>query len=327
MNHREGENINILKQVDSPLIFRDDYQYAQLLISGDSGAWDRFYRELRKKLAAYIDRRYPGVFSSVAVEEVCDGVNKRLTNNECRALREYRGECSFSSYITRAADWEVKDWLRRHAEELFHESLDDTNSDKKEFISCEPADDPSSQEENEMVPDIIRSLPDDLRWAFLLRYYDYFGFPADEIRSLARKKGVSIGSITEKIVRLLEPEGENILASQKEKQRTFNERLWKLCHGIHTLNMQEQRTLANEEHAAGVDQQGANLSAKLDVIRNKRLTLQGKRDALMKNTARMVITTPYEVVAEILGENNVSTIRSRMFLAKKQLAEKLKKNG
>ncbi len=86
MDRGEGENIKLLKTIDSPLAFSDDYRYARLLISGDSEAWDRFYRELRKKLEAYIGRRYPGIFSSVAVEEICDGVNKRLTNNDYRAL-------------------------------------------------------------------------------------------------------------------------------------------------------------------------------------------------------------------------------------------------
>lgn len=188
--------------------YDEDYQFVRLLLSGDTDAWNRLYKELRKKLEIYIKRKYPNVFTDISVEEICDGVMKRLIENDYKALRNYRGDCNFSTYITKAADWETKDWLRKHSEELFTEHIDTLNDhapvceDKASAIKSS-----YMQESEEDIPDAVKFLSDDLRWAFLLRYYDYFGFPLEEIRLLAKKKGVLIGSITEKIIKFLEPQG------------------------------------------------------------------------------------------------------------------------
>jgi DNA-directed RNA polymerase specialized sigma24 family protein len=298
---------------DSRIAYKEDYEFAQLLLEGESKAWDRFYKEFRKKLEAYINRKYPNVFSEIVIEEIFDGVGKRLIENDYRALRDYRGECSFSTYITKATEWEIKDWLRKHSEELMNEPLDTIGTDNKAFNDIEETYDHSFQED---IPEPIKSLSDDLRFAFLLRYYDYFGFPFNEIRRLAKNKGVSIGDITRKIIRYLEPEGEDILRMQREKQKTFHSRLERICCRIHELNVKEQKLLINEDYEK-------NTVHKLEDIRNRRSKLEEKRQALLKNKTKLMVTTPYEVIAEILGEDNVSTIRSRVFLAKKQLAQKL----
>ena len=71
------------------------------------------------------------------------------------------------------------------------------------------------------------------------------------------------------------------------------------------------------------DEVVADRSNDLDEIRKRRLILLKKKNILLKDKAKFIITTPYEVIAEILGEDNVSTIRSRVFLAKKTLAKKI----
>jgi RNA polymerase sigma factor (sigma-70 family) len=296
--------------VQSETAYKEDYKYATQLLSGDAVAWDRLYSEFRRKLEAYINRRYPGVFGSIAIEEIFDGVGKRLIENDFKVLREYRGECSFSTYVTRATEWEIKDWLRKHSEELMSESVDTIGNDDKVSKGREAGHASLQIEEQEDIPDAIKSLSDDLRFAFLLRYYDFFGFPLDEIRLLAKKKGVTIGSITEKIVRLLDPAGEDVLGSQREKQQVFRQRLQKVCYEIHKLTVKEHR-LAESDARSADDETGS-----------RRSSLEKKRDILMKDGSKFVITTPYEVIVEILGENNVSTIRSRVFLAKKELTKK-----
>ncbi len=310
----------MMKVTDFQIVHREDYEFTWSLLSGASDAWDRFYNEFRKKIAALINRKYPNVFSGIAVEEIFDGVCKRLIENDFRALREYRGECSFSSYITRAAEWEIKDWLRRHSEELLHDPIDTIGGDGKEIEDYSSLPDAAIDAEKNELPYAVKALNDDLRFAFLLRYYDYFGFPLDEIRLLAKKKGIPIGIVTQRIVRFLDPEGKDILRVQREKQKALQERLQKVCYGIHNLDIKEHRLTDDENHED-------TRSEKIQELRSRRSKLERKRDALLKDKARFIITTPYEVVAEILAEDNVSTIRSRVFLAKKQLAEVVTKKG
>jgi hypothetical protein len=95
----------------------------------------------------------------------------------------------------------------------------------------------------------------------------------------------------------------------------FQQRLEKLCYNIHKLTIKEQRLTNSDGDDCRCDD--------LAEIRDRRSNLEKKRDDLLKNKSKLVLTTPYEVIAEILGEDNVSTIRSRVFMAKKQLAEKI----
>ena len=214
------------------LVHREDHEFAQLLLSGESGAWDRLYNEFRKKLDIYINRKYPEVFSTIVIEEIFDGVCNRLIDNDYKALREYRGECSFSAYVTKATDWEIKDWLRKHSEELMNETIDTIGQDDKTPKDVAATHSLDAISEREEIPETVETLNDDLRFAFLLRYYDYFGFPLDQIRLLAKKTNVTIGSITERLIRFLDPVGEDVLRSQREKQLSFQERLQKVCGKI-----------------------------------------------------------------------------------------------
>ena len=50
--------------IDSHPRYSDDYQFVHLLLSGHTDAWDRFYKEFRKKIAIYINRKYPSIFNS-----------------------------------------------------------------------------------------------------------------------------------------------------------------------------------------------------------------------------------------------------------------------
>lgn len=299
-----------------------DYKFAQLLSSGNTEAWDRFYKEFRKKVSIYLNRKYPDVFNEVTIEEICDGVQNRLMVNDYKGLREYRGDCSFSTFITRATDWEVKDWLRKYSDRLHAEPISNSSHKAQEYYSSLTL----PQEHEEVIPEEIKALSDDLRWAFLLRYYDYFGFPLNEIRKLAKKKRVPIGSITQNIVKFFEPTGEDVLSIQREKRKLFEQKLQKLCVEVQKLRKSEQKLLsAIEEHDLYVQQKDQEKLKKLSVVKKRLLKIEEKRRALLENRMRMPVTTPYEIIAEILGEDNVSTIRSRVFLAKKQLAEKMLK--
>jgi DNA-directed RNA polymerase specialized sigma24 family protein len=308
--------------VNSNPRFQDDYKFAQLLLSGNTEAWDRFYKEFRKKVSIYLNRKYPDVFNEVTIEEICDGVQNRLMVNDYKVLREYRGDCSFSTFITRSIDWEVKDWLRKYSDKLHAEPISDSAHKAQEYYSHLTV----SQEHEEVIPEEIKALNDDLRWAFLLRYYDYFGFPLDEIRKLAKKKRVPIGSITQNIVKFLEPTGEDILSTQREKRKLFEQKLQKICIEVQKLRKSEQKLSTTiEECDVYVQKKDDEKLKKLSIVKKRLLRIEEKRKALLENRMRLPVTTPYEIIAEILGEDNVSTIRSRVFLAKKQLAQKMLK--
>lgn len=300
--------------------YSDDYKYAQLLISGDADAWNRFYKEFREKLEIFIKRKYPNVFSDIVIEEICDGVGKRLLENDYKTLKDYRGDCTFSRYITNATDWEIKDWLRKHSDELFSDPIDTLPSNTNTLsISNDPTE-YIVETEND-IPGTIESLNDDLRWAFLLRYYEYFGFPLEEIRLLAKKRGVLIGDITKIIINYLEPGGNDILRTQIDRQSSFQLRLQKLCYEIQKLDKKEKELLRETEgEVTKVDPD------RLNDIKNRRIKLEDKRKAVMKSNAKMPVTTPYEIITMILGEENISTIRSRVFHAKKELQRKLQRD-
>jgi len=290
--------------------FADDYAFAQQLISGEDRAWEYFSQEFRKKIKEYTARKYSNVLGDVEIEEICDGVEKRFMVNDYKAIREYRGECALSTYITQATDWEIKSWLRKNSARLITDSLEALD-ERGASPSCEHED-----SVGEEIPEAVKDLSDDLRWAFLLRYYDDFDFPPAEIRLIAKKQGISIRVVIERIVKYLEPQGGDILAEQRNKRRVFYLQLQKVWLHIQESYTKEQRLL--NAHAADEPAQ----PEKLEEIRTGRVQLESKRERLFKKKGKISITTPYEIIAIILGEENVSTIRSRVFLAKKQLADR-----
>ncbi len=305
-----------------------DYKFVQLLVAGESEAWNRLYKEFRERIEIYINKKYPNVFNDIAIEEIYDGVLKRLVENDYKTLRNYRGDCIFSTYLTQAAEWEVKDWLRKHSEELLNVHLEILN-DHNPVLEDKGASFNSFHKqggEEEAIPEAIKSLNDDLRWTFLLRYYDYFGFPLEEIRLLAKKKGVLIGTITEKIINFIELGRQDILKAQREKLRIFQSKLQKICCKAQKLTQNEKKLSADiEEATLYYDEQDKEKTEKLNIVRDKIYRLKEKRETLLNSRAKFAITTPYEVIAEILLEENVSTIRSRVFHAKKELIRKLKR--
>lgn len=133
-----------------------------------------------------------------------------------------------------------------------------------------------------------------------------------------------IGSLTQKIIKFLEPEGEDILSAQREKQRKLNLKLQKLCTQIQKLRLNEHKlSTIMEKHTICEQTQDKEITKKLDIIRKELSKVDRRRKDLLENNLCVPITTPYEIIAEILGEENVSTIRSRVFLAKKQLGDKI----
>jgi hypothetical protein len=301
---------------DPQISFRQDYEYANRLLSGETGAWNKFYIEIRESLAAYINNKYSKIFTSTAVEEILDGVGKRFTENDFKTIREYRGQCTFWTYLTKATEWEIKDWLRKHSEELLNEPID--NIPEKDI----PQTDQETEQgfpfptDQESIPETVRILNDDLRFPFLLRFYDYFGFPLDEIRLLAKKRGISIGILTEKIVTYFNPAKKDVLQQKREKQLSFQKRLQNLTYKIHKLNIKDHQLSGSRNNTSEIIDE-------LNDIRGKHAELERKKETLLRGKSGYILTTPYEIIADILGEENISTIRSRVFQARNILMEKI----
>ena len=304
--------------------YMQDRRFVDLLLAGNKDAWNLFYGELYTKMEFYIRRKYPDTFTDIAVEEIRDGTTKRLMENDYRALRAYRGDCAFTTYITRATDWEIQDWLRKQADRLVAGPTISLDEEGVEQPSTDGLDASPPGDEELGTPAALRSLSNDLRWAFLLRYYDYFGFPLDEIRLLARAKNLPIFSITSKLIKYLDSRVEDVLVQQREKQRAFRDALQKTCYEIYKLNLKEQKMLYMEEelfHSS--PSRTVTDKDKIALLRIDRDKLERKRKRLLTKQQKVGVTTPYDIIAEILGEDSVSTIRSRVFLAKKQLSVRL----
>jgi DNA-directed RNA polymerase specialized sigma24 family protein len=309
-------NKTINKMPNKQVSHQKDYEYVNQLLSGEADAWRTFYKELRQKLITYIKKKYPNTFSLVAIEEILDGVGRRLIENNFKTLREYRGECAFSTYLTRATEWELKDWLRKHSDELFNEPIDNVPDGDITYTDEDMAQGSAFFTEQEIIPEPVRTLSDDLRLPFLLRYYDYFGFPLDEIRLLAKKRAIPIGILTEKIVTYFDPAKEDVLQQKREKQILFQKRLQKLTYKIHKLNIKDHQLSRSRNNAREIINE-------LNDIRGNRAELESKKKILLKGKSGYILTTSYEIIADILGEENISTIRSRVFQARNILMQKI----
>ena len=299
--------------------YAEDLYYANLLVSGDNRAWNLFYKEYRRKVGAYIETKYPNVFGVSDIEEICDGVQKRLTSNNYRALREYKGNCSFSRYLTQATDWEIKDWFKKNSHKLQEEPVEDALN--REELSTK---DRLYEPENNIFK-AASSLPEDLRQALYLRYYDHFGFPPEEIRLLSKKRGIPIKEISEMIIRHLELQDEDLLNSRRENQQAFEDRLKRLFSGISKLRDKERKLLEKlkEVEASG----GEGLQEIEDQIKEIREKIASKEEkgTQFKEEGNTDVATPYETIGVVLGEDNLSTVRSRVFHAKKVLKDILQK--
>jgi hypothetical protein len=313
--------------------YAQDYTFAQLLISGNEKAWNVFYKEYREKLSKYIESRYPRTFTDTDVEEICDGVQRRLMANNYRALKTYKGKCSFGRYLAEATEWELKDWLRANTASLDRSSLDDPSIkvevksksaqlSESEVLETDVTDE---TEENlaEEIPQVLYDiLSDEVRWAFLLRYYDYFGFPVSEIRLLSKRRGISIRVLTGKIIQLLECREQGLLESRRRNQQEMEDRLQKLFTDVSRLQHEQKRILNELTHVALEDSKG--FQKKQQLLLELTARLEGKerrRELLLKQLreSRHIVKIPYEIIAEILGENSISTVRSRVLIAKRQL--------
>jgi len=69
--------------------FADDYAFAQQLIRGEDRAWEYFSQEFRKKIKDHTARKYSNVLGDVEIEEICDGVEKRIMVNDYKDLKTF----------------------------------------------------------------------------------------------------------------------------------------------------------------------------------------------------------------------------------------------
>lgn len=300
--------------------YSEDLYYANLLISGDNGAWNLFYKEYRKKVEAYTETKYPGVFGVSDIEDICDGVQKRLTNNDFRALREYRGNCRFSRYLTQQTDWEIKDWFKKNSHRLKEEPVEEALN-REELSTTDQLDEPQGN-----IFKAASSLPDDLRQALYLRYYDHFGFPPKEIRFLAKKRGIPIREISEMIIRHIELKDEDLLSTRRKNQEDFENRLQRLFSDTSKLRDRERRLLdkAKEAQRSGMEEEYRSAARELKEVRDRLASIEEKRE-MIKNEGSTAVTTPYETIGMILGEDNLNTLRSRILHAKRKLKEIIQK--
>lgn len=301
--------------------YPDDLRRAVRLSAMDGGVWVQFENELVKKTSSYIEAKYPDVFSDTHKEEICQGVIVRLRANNCRVLAEFRGECTLSTYVGNQMRWEIQDWLRKNSDRLFEIHVDPSERDGRP--------DPVVHSDQEILPqfndsmseeevfEVLGCLHNECRWAFLLRYYHFFGFPPAEIRSLAHKRGVPIKTITELLIKYFETDDTNILKTQVENKE-------KVLNLLGRTN-QQMRDLDFEGRSLSVRESGKTLAVRKTEIAEARKRLEAKRQKV-RDIEKHVITTPYWVIAEIMGIRSHNTVRGLVFSAKKELIPILQNN-
>ncbi len=310
-NKDEGRNVR----------YADDLYRVKLLIEGDSNAWSIYYKEYRDKAQKYIEQKYSDILNASDIEKICDDVYERLTKNDFKALRDYRGECSFPRYLRQATDWAIKDHFTSNPQILLEDSLE-TIPNIEEQTGARPACDDESEYD---VPPQIKSLSDDLRQAFLLRYYDYFEFPPEDIRLLSKKKGLPIKEITKMLTELLGPRQDDLLTSRRQQQQTQGDKLTKLFSELSEMRLQMEKVQKRLEEIISGTEEHNKITKQLSELKHKIKLKEKMREKTLK-MGRVVITTPYKIIAEILDENE-STIRSRVFQARSILMDVLLKDG
>lgn len=301
--------------------YPDDLRRAGRLSTMDGGVWVQFEHELAMKTSSYIEAKYPDVFSDTHKEEICQGVIVRLRANNCRVLAEFRGECTLSTYVGNQITWEIQDWLRKNSDRLFEIHVDPSERDgrpdpvvRSDQEIFPQFDDSMSEEE---VFEVLGCLHNECRWAFFLRYYHFFGFPPAEIRSLAHKRGVPIKNITELLVTYFETENTNVLATQVKNKEKVLDLLGRINQQMRSLDF-ERRSLSIREGGKKLTEGNTEIAAEL-----KRLEVKRQK---VRNNEKYIITTPYYVIAEILGTKSLNTVRGLVFSAKRQLREILQVN-
>lgn len=292
--------------------FKIDLLFVDALVRNETPAWQRFYTEVRPGILHYIENRYHGLFSLSEVEELCDGIQDKLTRNDSQYLRRYRGGCTFQHYLLTLVRWHVVDTLRRRADHQFvPQAVLETPVGTHGTGVVHPHADSRPHSPFEM-DSALAKLDDDERWAFLLRYHFYLDFPPREIRKVAARKRWSISDTAARIASVQSAAMEAEIVEQVEKRNRLIENLEKVFSEI----MRMERMAPENPIGAPPEQEG------------RRAFLLKKRKRLLDglHSDSMILKTPYKVIAEILDEPNTSTIRHRVMRAREQLKKHWKRN-
>ena len=301
---------------NTPESLKKDYELAQLLASGDGEVWEDFYERHKGDMKRYIGiigTKIDRYFDSDEIEEILHMVYFRIVNNNFKVLREYRGDCPLGKYISKQINWAVIDYLRYrggYRTVSIENCASNKDGDSKGLEIKDTKNNPQEEliEKEEILsgrlPEAIFTLNENHRQAFLLRYYDYFGFPLQERRNLARKRGISIRELNEEIIRLLDTPNRDLLERRRAERSMLEAKLTELFHKIQYLKNKHQ--LEQEE------------KDELDKLIEKRQELlrQWKEEL-------GIVETPYNIIAQIMGENT-NTIRSWVMRAKEALKKKYK---
>ena len=312
--------------------FPDDYAFAQKLIDGDENAWREHSRRWNAKSAAYIERRYPGVFNDADKKDILQNMGLRLLENDKKCLRVYEGMQSLSRRIEQQLEWAILDELRKRAIDfLAEDEYDDEENNEADgsglpdSVTGEGAGeiDPGAGNIEPEIPACLMELPDEQRWVYLLRYYEDFGFPEREVALLAQKRNMSADELSKLINGLLEPTGEDILASKREDLNDANERIERYRTKLYLLSLEEQKL---EEDITGEIMGGVDARSVKDRLReigDDEAKMRQRVERAIAERGEPVIETPYEVIRQIIGEDNLNTLRGRLLSARKKLAKKL----
>ena len=301
--------------------YAQDLQVARLLARGDREKWDKLNHELETKYPAYIETKYPDLFTDIMKEEIIDILKERLEDKgQFKTLRRYKGDCALSSWITRQLDWSIKTWLRKHEKELQLSAGDSDTPDEEHLTQAQyiyPV-----EPESETLPQVLFVLKDEERWAFLLRYYDYFGFPVEAIQGLARKRGMTIKDLTVEIVHAFHGE-KGTLPQKRMKKSKMLERLERLFFDVLLLQRKEQVFSTDPGFPASDASIVIKGQKKLTSVRTKLQRKELQRIEELDKLKGFVITSPYDVVSRLMGAENEVTVRGLVSSARKKLSAHL----
>jgi RNA polymerase sigma factor (sigma-70 family) len=137
---------------------------------GEPGAWDEFVRRFNRRIALYVVRERQkcgggsGDTEAEAVRDLTQDVYVRLLANDCRALRDFRGDNDFAvfTYLARVVRAVVTDQNRRDRSQKRAASLVSIEADDGDAVSLRERLEAGS----EALPDRVlaeRMLPERLR--------------------------------------------------------------------------------------------------------------------------------------------------------------------
>jgi len=282
--------------------FQRDFDFVQQLIAGDPKAWNYFYNRIRPSIKIFLKQKFASFLDDVGRESICDKVQDEFIANDYKILRGFGGLCPFQVYVNKRADWRARDFLLTKGRSLraYTAWPDPLPSLESNPLSALIESEDIPIDESELMRFLLEEIPDELRWTFLVRYRNYLDFPELEIRKLSAARNWSLQETTRRLACAVSTKEDASVQKKLHRFDLLQKRLERFLSKLREIEEDRDRLRQSGLETSRLDEEKEVVCRRIASLQHE---LQSKR---------MLITTKYELISEILGEPNLNTLRSRV---------------